>query len=212
MLENGMKIYETKGYVPFEFKSSLTKINEETFKSNSATLMKKELFILTKVQLEKERILIYQNNNYVEIKQNDFGIIKNNYISKNGLYICKLLQKSVEKIIDFHEEKFLLSLFEEESKWIATFLDYIFDHLSHRESENKKLINHEIIKILIGEIITYLEAINIAIKNKNMDYIANDIRSACDGLAKLAGGRAFLSKNVIEMMWTFEIINQIYMA
>jgi len=50
-----------------------------------------------------------------------------------------------------------------------------------------------------------------SLENPTKNYIAKVIRTACNHLAKLAGGRSFISSSVIEMLCTFEALNNIYL-
>ena len=84
--------------------------------------------------------------------------------------------------------------------------------VKNRESDGSKLTNHNNIRVLIAEVVLHLEEIEILskhisqLKNNSRNYLSKIIQSACHSLGKLAGGRAFLSQSIIEMLCIFAVL------
>lgn len=211
-MKDPLEIFKSKHYHPFDFKLSLLKISQEIFKDSNFVFIKDNYFVINKNQLGTSMMCGYARNKYLEFEKKDVKIYKNKMLEKKELYVCKIEQISFIKKIKFKEDIFLIKLLQEEIFWINSFLNNLFEHLSYRESENQKLINHGMIKINLAKIITLLETIQISLNNKKMQIAVDDIRRCCQGLARLAGGRAFLAHSIIEMLWIFEMINKIYIS
>jgi hypothetical protein len=112
---------------------------------------------------------------------------------------------------------FIHELISEEGIWIRHFLDVIVKHLTNREAEGLKIISHNNIRILIGKTVQALEELGCLINctfdelAQQFGYVKEVINTACNYLAKLAGGRAFFSNSIVEMLCTFEVLNNIYL-
>jgi hypothetical protein len=103
---------------------------------------------------------------------------------------------------------------QEEILWLERFLMCVQEHLSQRKSEGISLCQNENIKALIADVVANIEMLNHYARPFDkavINVLSKIIRETCHYLAKLAGGRAFLAGNIIEMLWTFEIINLIYL-
>ena len=100
------------------------------------------------------------------------------------------------------------------------FLRTIYFYLKNRQSENQMLINKEIIQIMLGDVIIHFksalqhreQAIHSSKKicAENQSSAMLEIKKANHILAKLYGGRSFLSENIIEMIMIFEYFRSIY--
>lgn len=120
---------------------------------------------------------------------------------------------SLRRILSTPDNKFHAALLEEEILWISQFLSGIHEHLSNRVSQGYKLGQKDLIKYQVAEVESNIQLLQCAQKNLNevsWEFISDLIRGICLALAKLAGGRALLRESVIEMLWTFELVNQIY--
>lgn len=182
---------------------------------------------------EKSLIKIYQNSHFekkmVYSEDGYFAIPKDfiwsisdidNFMSFNqslfnrqNIIFGKLTTSSSPETIN---SRFINELINEEGAWIRHFLDVIVKHLGEREAEGLKITSHANVRILIGKTVQALEELGCLINASDElaeqgRYINNVINIACDYLAKLAGGRAFFSKSIIEMLCTFEALNNIYL-
>lgn len=200
---HSMQIYNVENYEPFNFKDKLNSIYFKADKGENYVFSNKGYFaisedIISKLQNKKALIPL-------EIE----------FTKKQGIVIGKINQE--QSIIDNgHNRVFLKKLIQEEVHCLRYFLNLITAHLNQRVSEGTKLTNHDNVRILIGEVVKFIEEIIALLKLEELTmptkkYIAQVIRLACNHLAKLAGGRSFISSNVIEMLCTFEALNMVYL-
>lgn len=123
------------------------------------------------------------------------------------------IHKKLGGFFNFDSDEFKQALLLEELFWIEQFLKGIYAHLDSRESQGLKITQHDLIKCQIASIYAEIQMLNMTkLREEKISWklISDSIRNLCLSLAKLAGARAFLSGNVLEMLWTFERLNQEY--
>lgn len=126
------------------------------------------------------------------------------------------LNRIYKKIDSFDikaSENLKYELLLEELFWIHKFLISIHTHLSNRESQGRKIIDQDVIKIQMADIsnqIQVLESIRMELRPISWCLVSDWIRNICLALARLLGARAFLSGSVLEMLCVFENLNQRY--
>lgn len=99
-----------------------------------------------------------------------------------------------------------------EFKWVINFLSAITQHLKDRTYQNENILKLSHIKQIIAEIVTDYEMAKMLLNDdeKQLNQASQCIISSCHKLMKLPGGRAFLKGSVLEMLWTFEAIKNVY--
>ena len=197
-----MKIYDVEYYRPFHFRIHL-----------------KESYL----RAESKGAIIFASNGYFAILSEQLDQLSD----KNRLTLLEIERLNQQGIVigrlhrgwSSHQQQnqtFSRQLIYEEICCIQYFLRLITIHLESRESEGEKLTNHDNVRILIGKVVQSIEEIEASLESEILikplkQYIANVVRTACNHLAKLAGGRSFISSSVIEMLCTFEVLNKIYL-
>lgn len=199
---HAIKIYDVEYYQPFHFKTQLDK---------------------SYLKSESRKAIVFSNNGYFAISRERFEQLPNKdgamvleieRLNRQGIVIGKLHQSLFNN--DEQYQSFSRQLIYEEIYCVRYFLRLITVHLEFRESEARKLTNHDNVRILIGAIVQYVEEIEALLELEILtrpvkNYIAQVVRTACNQLAKLAGGRSFIASSVIEMLCTFEALNKIYL-
>lgn len=126
---------------------------------------------------------------------------------KVGIFVANKLKNNISP-------EFVHKLIQVEKDWLVYFLKVIHAHLEQRSSEGVKITQHVNVKILAAEIIACISELDLLLRQQNYDYFFCQklIYQACTKLAKLAGGRAFITGSVLKMLCTFNLINSIYLT
>lgn len=125
-----------------------------------------------------------------------------------GLLICvKEIGNYNNNLINFKKELLTIEL-----KWVVDFLSVIIKHLKNRNHQNETILKLSHIKQIIAEIVTDYEMAKMLLidDEKHLNQASQFIISSCTKLMKLPGGRAFLKGSVLEMLWTFEALKNVY--
>jgi hypothetical protein len=199
---HAIKIYDVENYKLFHVKAYLDNVYSNTELGGCIIFSNKGYFAISRERFDQLR------------NKDEFKLLEIERLNQQGIVIGKSNQD--QGINNKQIQNFSRQLVQEEVYWARYFLKLITAHLEGRESEGQKLTNHANVRILIGEVIQYIEEIEALLKlealvESTKKYIAQVIRSACNHLAKLAGGRAFISSSVIEMLCAFEALNKIYL-
>ncbi|OGO92645.1 MAG: hypothetical protein A3F10_00340 [Coxiella sp. RIFCSPHIGHO2_12_FULL_42_15] len=167
----------------------------------------------------KEIKIVSRKNYFVSPFYCDLSELKyleNSILKDQNIFIGKFLTSFTHKF-DFISE-FTKRLMIEEACCVKRFFNFIIDYHEDRVSESRYILQFDHIRILIGEIIVGIQELEIFIKNisgfhqnENI-YFARRLQNIGGMLAKLAGGRAFLSGSIIELLYTFSTINKIYLT
>lgn len=199
-----IEVYNDEQFLPFNFEKNLHKIYRSISPKNTIIYGAKRYFAMPSA--------LQNQIGY----QYDFIPIEQEFINNHGITLGIIKQNDSLAMVS--TSQFISALITEECIWIRHFLQVITTHLHNREVEGSSLTNFTNVRILIGKTVQLLEEINSLenginiLENSYLEYIQETISNACNYLAKLSGGRAFLKQNVIEMLCTFEVINLIYLA
>ena len=213
-----LKIYGSAENISFNFKTSLDKIYNNLFASLDKVIVINNNLLLTDEQRKMDALYGYQEQSIIKIKAHNY---KFTGIRPEQFYFAKLVTTvAPQKMINNAQviNQFLIELFKEQLVWAEHYLFSIHEHLENRESEGKKLTNHDSVRLLVGKTVSCIEIIKaifttINFHNKDvLNFISHQMIEICNNCAKLAGGRAFVSGGVLEMLITFQFINQHYLS
>ncbi|NNM59139.1 MAG: hypothetical protein HKM04_04930 [Legionellales bacterium] len=199
-----IQLFNIQKPIEFDFSNSLQDIYRQSFSDDTTACSSRNFFI------------ILDNDKAQESSFYHGLLIENKTLNKQKILIGKI--HIYDSILSPVTTDFKKNLIEMEVVWIKRFLDGVVEHLTTRESEGRKLTNHNSIRMSLGHIINKIAEIGCLTVDDNVinvpveKYISSIIESACNELAKLAGGRAFLAGSIIDMLVTFKIINTIYLA
>ncbi|RUR19911.1 hypothetical protein ELY21_02310 [Legionella sp. km535] len=195
-------IFDVNFYRAFSFEKSLRKIYQNSGCEKKIIHSKEGYFAIPMVIVSESSDI----DNHMRFNQNFFNRQK---IIVGKFDVCS----SSGSIPSW----FIYELISEEGIWIRHFLDVIVKHLTERVAEGTKIISHNNVRILIGKTVQALEELGCLINctsdelAQQFSYVKEVINIACNYLAKLAGGRAFFSNSIVEMLCTFEVLNNIYL-
>ncbi len=181
-------------------------------------------FIMPKKLLAKEDWVMIDKENCYRVSQ-----------SKCQLASCVLLNKhqlvmgsyegaghflSSDKAYSTALKAFKNIIIEIELYWVMAFSKIIQEHLKNRKFEKSVLIN-KAVQVMIDDVMNHIKSAEqyyqeARLNNNTLfDYqlsAIKELRMAMQLLAKLHGGKSFLSGNVIEMMMIFEYFRDIYFS
>ncbi len=181
-------------------------------------------FILHKNALTRETLTLISDQYCYKVKQETCRFIKCTLLEKHQLKIgyCETL---FEMIFSEHNQidiliKFKKMIIDIQLCWATEFLNIVYDYLKNRKTAQHTLINKEIIQVMLGNVVIHIKAATDykirseqSQSNEKKDYqlrAINELKTANQLLAKLHGGRAFLSGNIVEMIMVFEYFRDIY--
>ncbi len=219
-------IYETSSYKEFNITDKYKTITRNIYGSENVIIAASQYFISPADLVKQDPLFIIHDSKFFTSKEVDTEIVSRKLLPWSDLVIGKLSQvddlKDVTLVSKKDFFKFKKALLLLQWNWSNDFLNYIYTYLKNRRSEARLLTNHGSIKIAIGETIALLKSVekilslladSTAIDTETDNYfcLANEyVLEANNLLAKLAGGRAFLRANVVEMLWTFSLLNSVY--
>ncbi len=183
-------------------------------------------FIAPKTVTEKQELFVVDHETCFRVNKANFKFAKCTLLEKHDLvmgnYVEKLeiINTSTDYRHYLHEFKNII--IDVKLFWTVEFLNIISHYLKNRRSASSMLIHKEVIQTMLGDAIVHIKAAEQYrhfAKDISLESIAEyqlfsmkELRSAAHLLAKLHGGRSFLSGNVIEMMMIFEYFRNIYFS
>ncbi len=207
MLNNFMEhVYHVKQYQPFQFHHDYDAVCEHFHQ----TVVIHHGYAIVTAASNKNR----SNANALHAM-----ICSNDLLTKHGFHILKWENQTLtsDDVID----EFRFYLLDHMWQWEKRFFAMVLEHFNNRVSEGRVLTQHNSIKILIGKIVTTLSMTQETIFSSKTSQTqlyrpdllllaANNIKQIALDLHQLAGGRAFVQGNIIEMHCLFEIFRKVY--
>jgi len=179
--------------------------------------------ILDKNTLCDDHLDIVVDDHCYVILKSKAKFISCNLLEKHNLAIGYIENVSNSIFSSAHSlanlNQFKNKIIDLQLNWSKEFLSDVYIHLKNRRSENQMLINKEIIQAMLGDVMIHIKSASQHRKQANhlnksteedQSLAITEIKRANHILAKLHGGRSFLSGNVIEMMMIFEYFRNIY--
>lgn len=169
-----------------------------------------------------DSICVLNKNNIQNLSHQDYILLPVPMLERSGLSLIKFKNDIITTDIK-HLNNFRIMLLEQKISWCNEYLLMLKNHFSHRSYENTLLINLNSIQIEMGRIITIItrlqesiqlatQNISLSLKNSLIETTSEQISKVTLGLFRLAGGRAFLQSNIIEMHHVFSLIRAVYFA
>lgn len=93
---------------------------------------------------------------------------------------------------------------------IAEYVNKVRTHLSLRNVAAEKLIHNDAVRMQFSEVYVLMDKYKRCITHDAMPVASVCLLDVCALLAKLAGGRAFLSKNIIELQSLLFVFHDVY--
>jgi hypothetical protein len=183
-------------------------------------------FILTKALSAKNDFIGVDAEGLCTWNDNGYLLHHDTILQQRNLALGKQLEQPIIKepanysVAMFKFKKFLLSY---EYEWINKYSKHLKESLATRISEGIPIIKHEAVRLSWANLMERQESLQHLLKSIEDSPSAINIidvyilapcliREACELLSKLAGGRAFLAKQAVEMLWLFTIFNKVYLG
>lgn len=130
-------------------------------------------------------------------------------LQEHQLQLCSWEGKAEKSVITL--PAFREALVQAFYRWVEYFIKLSVDHFNKRESEKITLIQHPIINLSIGDLVSQLAQCRALIFYTRSYGIAIEkiIKLLCD-LHKLTGGRSFLKGNIIDMLALITVFKKVY--
>lgn len=180
--------------------------------------------ILNKYSLHAENLkLVIEDHSYL-VAKSECKFISCDLLEKHHIAIGYIENKPTHIFANTQNIAYL-NLFKNkiidlQIKWSREFLNEAYVHLKNRRSENQMLINKEIIQTMLADVMIHIKSAAVHRQHTNTLTLASieedqslaimEIKKANHLLAKLYGGRSFLTGNVVEMIMVFEYFRNIY--
>lgn len=174
---------------------------------------------------EKPTIFCLDCHGLFSLRKEEYIVSQDQLLNTRNLVLGKHLtdrfsaaaynEQYSRKVLEFH--RWLLRY---EYEWIEGYVEHLKSSLAERISEGRAIIQHEAVRLEWANLMERVECLRHVLESlvdtssANEAYILapNVVREICELAAKLAGGRAFLEGQAVEMLWLFQIFNKIYLA
>lgn len=211
-------------YHQFDFKKYEKKLLHYFNKKDIDGISCDGYFIISSTFLKKDELFIVENQKCYRVKKSHCVFASCKLLGRHELVMGSCREKNAlvcskkEYLNDLIEFKNII--IDIELYWVSEFLKIIHSHLKTRRSNKSNLITHDAIQIMLGDVVIHIkfaEQYRNYTNEFSRDYVhdyqlsaVKELKCATQFLARLHGGRSFLSGNVIEMMMIFEYFRNIY--
>ena len=166
-------------------------------------------------QMDKHILVTATTTELVSSKP--FKCVSNTYLEERGLSTIKFTSKMPN--IEIKNKDYVLlckQLLLNVLKTMEDIVTYTYQHLLGREAEGVPLTRHEIIQFSFAEVVSLCNLVKVALDGQidtfaELDNICSYILAGLHGLARLGGGRAILSGNVVELMFHLKLFQSTYL-
>lgn len=203
-------VYEQENFKTFKFSN----FDEICANFGIDGLIKKQCFITPKEHKLGLRLLDLERNQLAYINQDHVEPIHDDIIARHGIFFGKCDKLQYEAAPNCNElvQKFCHRLMAEELGWLINFFNCIHHYLSKRISAGKYLINHDVIRINLAEVIEDINLVKVLLDNpatdESLHTASKIITRALKNLGDCAGGRSFAGGNILEAFWLMTLLNQ----
>ncbi len=180
----------------------------------------------TKASLRQNGAVVYGSGVRYTIRHGEIEFAQNNLLARHDLVVGRFGRAAV---IGKHSAlagttllcELRANIISAQQEWLQYFLQEVWRHLISRvSSERDNLGNHQAIQLMLADVLTHIktaqQALDIVLsENRDAQKAAQllamrELRFACHILARLYGGRAFLTGSIIEMIVVFEYFREVY--
>jgi len=174
-------------------------------------------FICPIEKINQKNMIALDCRAYYHIQKNQIESINDFLIDSYGLSVGHFISVTDELHFEsgFNEiiKKFRLSIIQSWIEQLHHSLDCVWKHLRNRGPALQKIGQQSVVQISIGNVLSHLRAAEVACNNDNEYQLAlNECQAATELLARLQGGRAFLSEGAIELTVVFQYFRKIYFS
>jgi len=221
---NDLNLYQCSEETTFE--NTLRQLVDTLFGRNIMAVMIKDCFIVAKPIDESKRIVVACSKGEIVLGESEYRLTQDSYLSNRGLAVGRQINEYKDVTSDIYSKKivaFKEGLLKCERTWIDNYGKHLKVYLSSRMAEGVPIIQHDAVRMTWADLVERQQSLNQLIINiENISsgkshnelfvFVPQLIREACELLAKIAGGRAFLEGQAVEMLWLFNIVNKIYFS
>ncbi len=212
------------GYKKFNLEACQNKLTRFYQGKYVDGVSKNNYFILSKKVIEKDEWIFSDGKKKFRVNKEDCAISNFDLLNKHN-FVIGSHSNSFELIS--HEKEYIYCLNEFRNLiidvdffWAIELLKTVQDFLKNRRSAKSDLLYKEIIQVMLGDVVMHMKS---AEKYRDFsdelwredvsDYqfmAMQELQKSVLILAKLHGGRSFLTGNVLEMMMVFEYFYDVY--
>jgi hypothetical protein len=218
MSKFNLNLYEAPEELRLEFK--INEFIDSVFGADVTAVVRNDFFLLTKPKEAKTAFRGVDRLGMFICREHEYYVLHDPILSRRGLAVGCKLKEECREVTDKNYDKKTLSyqkfLINFEMAWLESYMRHLKNSLIERISEGSPIIQKEVVRQSWADLVERMESLRQVInqEGQQIEYfvIPSLVEEICSLLAKLAGGRALLSGQAVEMLWIFNIINRIYIA
>ncbi|MFA6409429.1 MAG: hypothetical protein WCW01_04570 [Gammaproteobacteria bacterium] len=213
MSDYNLDLYEAP--LDLQLERSLNSFMENVFGADIEAVVGEDFFLLTRPLVDKSMFRSVDTIGIVVCKEDEYRILVDPILAQRGLAVGFMLG-GYREVFDANYATKIFShqtlLIRYELAWIEGYMEHLRISLTERISEGSPIIQKEVVRRIWADLVERIESLRRLVAGDEYLIVSKLVAEACILLAKLAGGRALLRGQVIEMSWLFGIINEIYIA
>lgn len=181
-------------------------------------------FICEKNIFQDQKCIVVDNGNFYALYKSSCKFVRCRILENNGIVIGKSIGDEISYgACEFYQSElvhFKNKIVYANLQCAQHFLAAVTQYIESRRAGKTVLVNKELIQVFLADVITHIQTakqLMSTLSNQSalesfqiQSMVMQELKSGNQLLAKLQGGRAFLSGSIIEMIMIFEYFRDIY--